>query len=120
MSDFYDDLAAAALDALSEFGQTVTRRAVASGAYDPATGATVLTTADTARTGALFNYGQGVTAIRGTLVQINDKQLLLDATDTVDADDLFIVGGVTYSIVSIGEVNPAGTRVLYDLHVRAA
>jgi hypothetical protein len=33
-------------------------------------------------------------------------------------EDHFTVAGTEYAIVSVGEVNPAGTVVLYDLHAR--
>lgn len=114
----YSDLAKTALSLLSQFGQTVTRREYVSGAYDPATGTAAQTFVDTSRKGALFDFGQGVTSVRGQLVQVTDRQLLLDATGPVTADDHFIAGGTEYTVVSLGEINPAGTPVIYDLHLR--
>lgn len=118
MSIDYANIAANALAALTDAGQDVTRRAYAAGAYDPATGAASITTTDTTRKGVIFDFGAGKTLERGALIQIGDKRLLLDATATATMTDHFIVGSDDYSVVSIGEVNPAGTPVLYDIHLR--
>lgn len=114
----YAEIAANALETLTEFGRDVTRRSYAAGTYDPATGLVTPTTADTTRKGALFDFGAGQTLERGTLIQAGDKRLLLDATATVSPQDHFIIGGVEYVIESLGEINPAGTCVLYDIHLR--
>lgn len=114
----YAAIARNALAALTDAGQAVTRRAYTAGAYDTATGVAANTTVDTTRTGALFDFSRGKEYERGQLIERSDKRLLLDATGPVAMTDHFIVNGVEYSVVSIGEVNPAGTCVLYDLHVR--
>lgn len=116
----YAELATLSTDLLTEFGQTVTRRSYTAGTYNPATGTATTTTADTSRIGAIFDFPPGKTAERGTLIQAGDKQLYLDPSAAVALQDHFIVSGVEYVIVSVGEVNPAGTRVLYDLHLRVA
>lgn len=116
----YADNAAAALRTLTRKGQDVTRRSYTTGTYNPATGAVSTATADTTRKGALFDFGPGKTLERGSLIQVGDKQLLVDATAAIDQQDHFIIGGVEYTIVSVGEVNPAGTAVIYDLHLRKA
>lgn len=118
MSIDYTSIAGNALAALTGAGQNVTRRTYTTGAYDPATGIASSTTTDTTRKGVILDFGSGKTLERGTLIQVGDKRLLLDAEATVLPDDHFIIGGVEYSIVSIGEVNPAGICVLYDLHLR--
>ena len=115
----YTALAAQTVAILTTYGQPLTRRSYTLGVYDPATGAAATTTTDTKRTGVLLDFGVGVTLERGNLVQATDKRLLLEATAVVEPQDHFIVGGIVYTIVSVGEVNPAGTRVLYDLHVRS-
>lgn len=115
----YADTAALATEALTEFGAPITRRANTVGAYSPSTGAATSTTADTTRVGALFDYGSGQTLVRGQLIQVSDKRLLVDPTAEVLMTDVFVVNGTTYTVVSIGEINPVGTRVLYDLHMRA-
>ena len=114
----YADTAELAVEALTEFGGPVTRRANTVGAYSPSTGAATSTTADTTRSGAMFDFGAGQTQVRGQLIQAFDKRLLLDPTGDALPTDLFVVNGKTYAVVSIGEINPAGTRCLYDLHLR--
>lgn len=115
----YAEVAANALETLTEFGMDVGRRSFTAGVYDPATGLVTPTTANTTRKGALFDFGAGQTLERGTLIQGGDKRLLVDATAAVTPQDHFIINGVEYVIVSIGEINPAGTVVLYDLHLRS-
>lgn len=114
----YTSLAGSTLAALTDAGQDVTRRAYTTGAYDTASGTASLTTTDTTRKGVILDFGAGKTLERGTLIQVGDKRLLLDAEGSVLPDDHFIIGGAEYTIVSIGEINPAGTPVLYDIHLR--
>lgn len=113
---FYDDMAATSLALLTEFGQSVTHRSHTDGTYDPATGSATPVVTDATRKGALFDID--TTTLRGELVQVSDKRLLVDGSASVNLRDRFIVDSVEYVIVSLGEVNPAGTRVMYDMHVR--
>lgn len=115
---FYSDLTTTATELLTEFGQDVTRRSYTTGTYDTAAGSVTPTTADTTRKGAIFDFGAGQTLERGALIQAGDKRLLLDASATVSPQDHIIVGSKEYVIISMGEINPAGTSVMYDLHLR--
>lgn len=119
MSFDYASLSDLAVELIGEFGGPVSQITYTVGIYDPATGANSVSTATTDRYGAAFDFGAGKTTERGTLIQVGDKQLLLDPILAVAQQDHFVVGGEEYTIVSIGEVNPAGTRVLYDIHLRA-
>lgn len=114
----YTEFQSLALELLTEYGRDVTRKSYTTGTYDVSTGAVSTTTANTTRKGALFDFANGQTLIRGSLIQVNDKRLLVDASAAINQQDHFIVGSDEYVIVSIGEINPAGTSVLYDLHVR--
>ena len=114
----YTRAAATSLRLLTTYGQDVTHRTYTTGTYDPATGTTTPVTADTTRKGALFDYGANTTTVRGQLVQVSDRRLLLDASAAVSVQDRLIVGGVEYMPVSVDEISPAGTRVLFDIHVR--
>lgn len=116
--NLYSDLAKTALSLLSKFGQTVTRREYVSGVYDPLTGTAAQTFVDTNRKGVIFDFGPGITSVRGQLIQVTDKQLLLDVTGPITANDHFVVGGIEYTVVTLGEINPAGTPVIYELHLR--
>lgn len=119
MSFDYQALADLALELLTEFGRSVTHRTFTEGTYDVSTGTASTTTADVTRIGAKFDFKDGQTTERGALIQSGDFQLLLDPTATVSMQDVFVIDSLQYSIVSIGEVNPAGTRVLYDIHIRS-
>ena len=114
----YASNAATVLRLLTKYGQDVTLRSYTPGTYNPATGTATPTQTDTTRKGAIFDFGAGQTLERGTLIQGGDKRLLVDPTASINPQDHFIVGGVEYVIVSIGELNPAGTRILYDIHLR--
>lgn len=115
----YSETAASAKKLLTKKGQQVTRRAYTEGTYDPATSTASVVTTDSTRVGVLFDFGSGQSHVRGSLIVANDKRLLLDADATVNQQDHFIVGGREYTIVSVGEINPAGISVLFDLHLRA-
>ena len=118
MSFEYSAMADLSLDLLTEFGQTVTRRAYTAGTYDTTTATVTNTTADTSRIGALFDFGSGKTHINGTLIVNGDKHLLLDAEGSASMTDRYIVGSVQYTVVGLKELNPAGTVCLYELHLR--
>jgi hypothetical protein len=115
---------ATALRLLGSFGQAVTRRTVTAGAYAPSTGTATVTTADTTRTGAVLDYSdqskQGERYIRGNLVKGEDRQLLLDGTGPAELTDRYVIGGTEYSVVSVSEISPAGTIVMFDIHLRRA
>ena len=116
---FYADVANLASSLLTQYGQPVTRTANTAGAYDPATGAAANTSVSTTRQGALFSYGKDAQQyVRGNLVQINDRKLLLDPAGQVALTDTYTIQGEVYTVVSIKPTDPAGVPVLYELHVR--
>ena len=114
----YAKLAARALRLLTKYGAPVTRMAYALGTYNPATSMATPSVTNTTRTGLLLDFGAGQTTERGTLIQGGDKRLLLDPTAGVTLGDAFVCNGTQYMVVSIGEINPAGTVVLYDIHLK--
>lgn len=109
---------ATALRLLTKEGQDVTHRAYTDGTYSPATGTATPTTADTTRKGALFAFGANTTTVRGELVQVSDRRLLLDGSAGVSPQDRLIVAGIEYIPVSIDEISRAGVRAALDIHVR--
>lgn len=115
----YAKTAATALSLLTRFGADVTVTRVTNGTYDPATGANAVSTSATTVKGVALDFGAGQTMVGGSMIQAGDKRLLLEAAATPDLNDRFTANGKTYAPVSIGEVNPAGTVALWDLHVRA-
>lgn len=103
---------------IARFGGSVTWRKATLGAYNPDTSSAALTFADMTINGAVFDFGAGQTFQRGNLIQGGDKRLLLDSVQVPNMNDRFIALGTEYEIVSIGEVNPAGTSVMFDIHLR--
>lgn len=117
----YNELAVEAADLLEEFGQIVTLRNVSAGTYNPDTGAMdAPATTDVTRKAALFDFRQGQENGPGGLIQQGDKKMLMEPGVVPTLEDLVILsdGTTTYVIKGIGETNPAGTPVLYTLHLR--
>lgn len=114
----YTKSQSSALTLLTKFGETITRRTYTADSYNPATGASDQTTADTSRAGVLLNMGNGEQFFNGNLIIAGDKKLLLDGSAASELTDRYIVDGVEYSVISINELKPAGVIVMYTLHLR--
>jgi hypothetical protein len=118
----YDRAAATALRLLAKYGEDVTLRTYTTGTYDPATGTTPNTTADTTRKAATFDYprlNQGQVLAGQTLIQQGDRQCLMDANGAAPTmADHVIVDSIEYVIKDIKTLSPAGTPVLYELQLR--
>jgi hypothetical protein len=63
--------------------------------------------------------------ILGEDIEQGDKRLLLAVFDENNNDVIvtpgnvdILVNGTEYKVVGVGEVNPAGISILFDLHVR--
>lgn len=120
MSFDYSSVAADALATLNEFGQTVTRHTHAASVYDEDLGVATQSETTSSRKGVVLPFDRNTTTVRGILVESTDVQLLLDATAAVTINDHFTISGSRYSIVSFEALNPAGTAVLYTIHLRKA
>lgn len=114
----YAKSAATALRLLTKFGQDVTLRNYTIGTYSTSSGANSVTTSDTTVKAAILEFASGQTEQGGTLIQVGDKKCLMQAGTVPALEDHVIVGSKDYSILSIGEVNPAGTPVIYQIHLR--
>lgn len=121
MSEFYQRMAATALRLIATYGQLVTLKLETPGKYDPATG----------KTGPAFvreQTGQAVLADysrrefeTSTLLIRGDKRLKLAAKGLEWVPTLAtkaVIDGKAWSVISISEINPAGTPIVYDLQVR--
>lgn len=123
MSDFYDEMAATADELLREFGKPLVLRRVTAGAYDPASGGAVQTTVDFSGTGTLFDFdiqAAGQAFAGATLIQIGDKQCFLSPAGVPlpVTGDLVVDGSDVWQVKNVKAVSPAGTPVLYELHLR--
>lgn len=120
----YSNPAATALRLLTKFGRSVTLRKQTAGAYNPATSSATITNTDYTGTGALFDFNERVLGTQfadGTTVEQGDKFLLLapsGITVAPEPNDLLIFGSDTWNVMNVKTVAPAGTPVLYELHLR--
>lgn len=121
MSEFYQRMAATALRLIGKYGRPVIFKLETTGKYDPATG----------KTGPAFvreQTGQAVLADysrrefeTSTLLVRGDKRLKLAAKGLEWVPTLAtkaVIDGKSWSVISISEINPAGTPIVYDLQVR--
>lgn len=119
MSFDYAELATLSQELLAEFGADATLSHVTQGAYDTASGTKASTSVDSTRKVAIFDFGSGVTQHSGNLVEQGDKMALMDSLGIAPGvADSVTFGAVKFSILSMQEVNPAGTPVIYTLHLR--
>jgi len=116
----YTRLAATAARLLKKYGGAVTLSQQDAAVYDPSSStATPGTAVSQTRNAVLLDFGAGMTTVRGNLVQARDRRMYLEPGVAPKLSDSPVIGGVTYSIVSIGTIDPSnGKPVLYDLHVR--
>jgi hypothetical protein len=119
VTDFYTDMATTTKYMLTEFGMDVTLKRVDDGVYDPATGSNSQSyPTEFTRKGALFDFGSGQVNGPGGLIQGGDKRLLLEPGVAPALEDRIVADGIEYVIKGILEINPAGTSVMFDLHLR--
>ncbi|MFU6376421.1 hypothetical protein ACM792_14660 [Metapseudomonas otitidis] len=120
---FYDDMAAIALEMISEFGQAVTIQHTQPGHYDPITGGTGPgITREQVAQGLLMEY-TGTELLANSMIKVGDKKLRVAAHGLewpLSLSNRIIIGGRTWTVVPpLKEINPAGTPILYELQVRA-
>lgn len=115
----YAEVAADALETLTEFGADVTLRTIPIPTnYSPATGTASSTPVNYTRKAVIFDFGVGITNRNGVLIEEGNKRCLMQVGTKPTTRDLVILAdGTTYKIKAVGEINPAGTPVLYDLHL---
>ncbi len=103
---------------LNLFGQEVTISYTTTGIYNTSTGSSSVSTVNQTGFGALFEHKSE--NIDGILVKVGDKQVLLSPIDITEpkVNDIVIVNGVSYSIIQVMVINPAGIVCLYELNVR--
>ncbi|UVM02019.1 hypothetical protein LOY41_12245 [Pseudomonas atacamensis] len=121
--NFYDEMAAIAIEMITEFGQPVTIRATTIGEYDPETGsAPADSTKEQTAQGILLDF-TGQEFQNNSLIKQGDKKLKIAAQGLEWGPELLnkvVVQGRTWSIVPpLKEINPAGTPILYELQVRS-
>jgi phospholipase/lecithinase/hemolysin len=110
--------AATALKLITKFGASGTLVKRAAGSNDPATGSNTITETSYTVKAVLLNYRANETNTQGSLVQAKDRKVIMQATTvTPDVSDTFTFNSVTYRVVEVKTLNPAGTNVLHELRV---
>lgn len=114
--------AASALKLITKFGASGTLIKRAEGAYDPATGSNTVTETSYTVKAVLLNYSykdSNQLNQPSSLIQVNDRKIIMQATTaTPDVSDTFTFNSVTYRVLSVKTLNPAGVAVLHELQVR--
>lgn len=117
----YSRLATMSATQLRRYGKRVLLRDIdAGGAYDPEASSTSGGVGPTEHTryGLFGTFGEGVSEVRGSLVVQGDKRFYMEPGIKPAPEDLIIDGEDEYHIVTFEEINPAGTALLYDIHLR--
>lgn len=115
MTTFYEDMQATAAELVAEFGAPMTLSRP-TGAQDPVTGGVTGAGATTIATTGLF-LSRTTATVRESLAEGAERMALIDASQVPAMNDRLVFGGVTFAIVRIDEINPAGTPLAYVLHV---
>lgn len=118
---FYAELAGTVNELLSEFGQPVVITKFAIGHTNPATGLTTQESSVTNGSGVLLDFeyrsfGENIAYNAATLGA--DKRLLCSASVVINPGDNIEVDKNVYKVLVAKLINPAGTRVLYDLWIK--
>lgn len=124
MSQFnYPATAATATKLLQRFGAACTINRSIEGAYDPATGETIPTFDVLPTVAAVFAYAQKY--IDGTLILQGDQQAYCAPGVAPVQGDAFVwpvdvpdVQPVTYTVIAVKPVSPAGIPVLFEAQLR--
>lgn len=118
MSTFYDDMAATAIDLLTEFGQSITLNRKSGNSIDPVTGAEVAgSDASVITTGLIKPYPDSV--VDGTRIMASDRMVILTNEQAVLSTDKLVISGEYWRIVDIKTVRPDSTTVVvYFVQVR--
>jgi hypothetical protein len=112
---------------MARFGTTFTVVIVGDATYNPATSENAPSETTYSVPGVIFDFtlqSNGQQAMPGTQIQVGDKQIFLQPTDTLPAlraeRDFVEVAGKRYKVVTYKELNPtAGDNMLIELLVRA-
>ena len=123
MSDFYSGLQSTASRLLTQFGKPMTLRIQTGSVYDPVTQTNVPAYTDYPVSGLVLNYGRersGAVSENGTLVQTNDRKLLLSVSDAPipSIGALVVDGADIYTVENVKALSPAGINLLFELQGR--
>jgi hypothetical protein len=116
----YSALVTKAQALIERFGQLVTLTTRTVSAIDGVAG--TVTSASTTATAyaVLFDYGlqdSGKAFAKDVVIETGDKRCII-AGVTPTLDSTVTIGAVVYRVVNVKELNPGGTSLYYELHLR--
>ena len=123
MSEFYSRLASTAHKLIVDKGSPcLIMSAVIQGSFDPETGMPTDDLPATVQVGrcVVLNYSDSLYNSPESLVEVGDKKILLSAKGvTLDSLNGAVEAlGDTYRVISVKDLNPAGTMLIYEVHGR--
>jgi hypothetical protein len=107
----YTNLSLTATRLVNRFGKTIKKRTIVNSGSDFNPTQTVT---DTDIDGVIVAYG--LNEIDGSLILTTDKKLL--TTSLLELDDRVVDDDIVYSIVSINQIQPSDTTLLYKVQLR--
>lgn len=114
----YSELAQTARELLAEYGQDVTFTRQSSAVYDNENGQVSATETTFSGKGVIFTYKNGVSQVNGSLIEKGDQELYLEGNTLPVPGDTVTVANVSYKVVYVMAIEPAGINVLYQIQVR--
>jgi hypothetical protein len=116
VSSFYVNLAATAQSLLTRYGESVTFSRETTSAFDPASGIVTSSTSTFDGLVAKFNYRSS--EIDGETIKMGDVRLVASISTEPQVDDSVVLDGLSYRVMNVENIKPAGTNVIYKLQVR--
>ena len=123
MSINYSAIAKQAASAIQSAGQALEFTRETKGLSDPATGTRAESTYQNfSANGVVLEYSakdSGLSHIEGTVIRKDDKKILLEANGYIpDIDDEVNIKGVSFTVVGVKPLSPAGVDVIDTVQVR--
>lgn len=118
----YAKPAATAIKLIARYGRTIQHQRITEGPYSPETGSVTNTTVSTNVKAVDFDFklqSAGQVFTSDSLVQVGDRYALIGAeVVAIDTSDKLLIDGVTWNIINVKKLAPAGTLVLWNVHIR--
>jgi hypothetical protein len=101
---------------LTNFGRTIEHIQTVEGSYVPGVGVTNTTTSTNVLAADFDMKGN---EYKIDLVQMGDRYALISPdVSNIDVTDKLIIDGVTWNIINVERLSPAGVLVLWKCHIR--
>lgn len=114
----YSGLSVTVLKLISRFGQDVIITRRIQGTYDTLTSSVPVTDTTITGSGIVDQYQND--EVTGTLIQLSDIKMFIAANGIsgIIAGDMVTFGSIKYNVISVKQINPAGTPLLYECQLR--